>query len=626
MQLQRRRHRGGHRTHHSYPAAPQVLETCLEEPGAEGSKADEHTNAQVEWMFQEFKTRPCCQEGCIGNRRSCIFFHCSQDRRRPAYAKIGNATPLYVAEPCSEQFDDDRYCFRGDACPKAHSIAELLYHPDLFRKRLCHQSAKCPRGRFCAFAHSRNELLVPQFGEATESQPSLEFILYEFKTQWCPIGGPHDWESCVYAHTYRDWRRTPRLGYSSRPCQNWSQSVSSGAAKLAYADRCPRGFACSFAHGAKEQLYHPHFYKTNPCSDRRCHRRSLCAFTHHNFDVRSEVRPDFKSKQIPDSLKHADALLSVYQPSHGSPPKYHTFDDPAPAPNHHSGSSKAARRMAAHAAATAAMATQAQAQAQAHLPSWLQDQTASPYTFSGMAAAALYSSVNDSSYWYSSDWQMDIPLTLPTYISSSASRYNRVSKERAEEILGLSLAALPDVGWDATQNSDARTFQSTTTELMEAVAQQNKLQEEWNWGGWHSTVIAVPIYAPKANGVSSGQSTPISKGRSACPEEWQYGMGSSIAQCASPMRVVPMLPTPPLAAKQSSKDLGDLLRKQGVGQGMRTPSTIHGSPPESGTTTNVPSPRHGEEAGSASQTASSDPGDADLAVHDAWVPEPVFTI
>ena len=30
---------------------------------------------------------------------------------------------------------------------------------------------------------------------------------------WCPIGLPHDWSVCVYAHNYQDARRNPAIGY-----------------------------------------------------------------------------------------------------------------------------------------------------------------------------------------------------------------------------------------------------------------------------------------------------------------------------------------------------------------------------------------------------------------------------
>lgn len=157
--------------------------------------------------------------------------------------------------------------------------------------------------------------------------------MYEFKTQWCPVGGPHDWESCVYAHTYRDWRRTARIGYTSHPCQHWARSVTSGGRReLNYGQRCPRGVSCPFAHGAKEQLYHPQFYKTSPCSEANCRRGPLCAFTHEGRDTRNLPAEFLAAAALPTGaapLADAELLLKQHQPTYWMPPRYHALEEQA---------------------------------------------------------------------------------------------------------------------------------------------------------------------------------------------------------------------------------------------------------------------------------------------------------
>lgn len=289
-------------------------------------------------MLLEFKTARCNSERralAAHDHRCCRFFHSDRDRRRPVFYLDNDGNPsdyCYAAEPCNESFDSARtVCSRGDSCTLCHSSAELLYHPEFFRKRLCHQAMRCPRGQVCAFAHARHELLVPHFSKAEEEDPSEDFITWHFKTQWCPIGGPHDWEVCVYAHTYRDWRRTPSIGYSSWPCPHWMQSVAAGPSELEYEMRCPRGMACSLAHGAKEQLYHPHFYKTSPCSEVSCKRGPLCAFMHGESDARgpapAPITEEAVAKAMQGPLKWAEATLAHYQPSYCQPPRYHALEE-----------------------------------------------------------------------------------------------------------------------------------------------------------------------------------------------------------------------------------------------------------------------------------------------------------
>jgi len=290
----------------------------------------EAAKQHVRWIIDEFKTAPCdvsVSPASAHDHRACAYFHNERDRRRPLVIS-DRGLPNYFGSPCPDRFDDLRRCARGDSCTMCHSTAELLYHVDFFRKRLCHQAQRCPRGKLCAFAHSRDDLLVPHFGEAVEASPSEEFIAFKFKTEWCPVGGLHDWESCVYAHTFRDWRRHPSLGYSSHPCPEWARSVASGAQEVGYAKRCHLGLGCPLAHGAKEQLYHPGFYKTHPCNDLFCRRGTLCAFTHGPHDTRSLPFEDAGPARVMRvAIPDAKVRLKALQPNFATPPMYHAFED-----------------------------------------------------------------------------------------------------------------------------------------------------------------------------------------------------------------------------------------------------------------------------------------------------------
>jgi hypothetical protein len=281
--------------------------------------------------LETFKVLPCIKgRGSAHNRKLCPYYHNLKDRRR----KPGS----YEPEPCPECFDSTDLgdigsrvggnstastCPRGDDCSKCHNRLELLYHDRVFKKRFCATflEADCQRGDLCAFAHSNNEIrvdlltpeeeqLVNDFtfsreatdpGQGMECTPAVAaFFTHRFKTLWCPHGIQHDWHRCLYAHTYQDWRRNPEIGYSSEPCSEWCEAPAtnglnggSGGNERTYEQRCSKGFNCKFAHGSKEQLYHPQYYKTMPCTNfpqrEGCPRGAQCAFFHSSSEKRMPV-------------------------------------------------------------------------------------------------------------------------------------------------------------------------------------------------------------------------------------------------------------------------------------------------------------------------------------------------
>eukprot|EP00425_Heterocapsa_triquetra_P000654 CAMPEP_0195060358 /NCGR_PEP_ID=MMETSP0448-20130528/7633_1 /TAXON_ID=66468 /ORGANISM="Heterocapsa triquestra, Strain CCMP 448" /LENGTH=395 /DNA_ID=CAMNT_0040090757 /DNA_START=102 /DNA_END=1289 /DNA_ORIENTATION=- len=158
----------------------------------------------------------------------------------------------------------------------------------------------CRRGATCAFAHSREEINAPLLEiEEEKQEPSAltdEFFMYKYKTRWCPVGVQHEWHTCVYAHNYQDARRPVSIGYGARLCPYWSKK-DTGAE---YSQRCPLGLRCPYSHGAKEQLYHPHYFKTVVCRDlkgKACPRQLLCAFFHHRAERRVSPADDVDYSQ-----------------------------------------------------------------------------------------------------------------------------------------------------------------------------------------------------------------------------------------------------------------------------------------------------------------------------------------
>jgi hypothetical protein len=180
----------------------------------------------------------------------------------------------------------------------ATGTKELLYTEGVYKRRFCAYypagTDKCKRGSECAFAHSREEYrgsLLP-VDEEHEGWHSNEFYMNDFKTLWCPLRNQHDWRKCVYAHNYLDIRRCPSIGYGPQTCPDWDKNTH----QTKYDGGCPRGVHCPYAHGAKEQLYHPAFFKTVLCWDNLspegCPRSHSCAFYHNKEECRLEITKD----------------------------------------------------------------------------------------------------------------------------------------------------------------------------------------------------------------------------------------------------------------------------------------------------------------------------------------------
>lgn len=283
-----------------------------------------------------FKTVRCDGDGPSSHdSKQCAMYHHRFDRRRPPTG--------YSPEPCEHEFlqdigagsliaDDHVICPFGDQCGKCHNIVELLYHPQVIKRRLCMdmlEKQSCPRGALCGFAHSREELEAHAtvFSLEEEQNPTEDFFMYRYKTQWCPLPGVHDWDACIYAHTKRDMRRTPNAGYSTRRCPDWEKALAmepKDGPTIPYEHCCPRGSGCHMSHGVKEVLYHPSVYRMKMCSaSNTCRgpRRNCCAFAHSQDELRS------LSKMPPQDKKMRTWAVSKEQPQFFLPLTFASFKE-----------------------------------------------------------------------------------------------------------------------------------------------------------------------------------------------------------------------------------------------------------------------------------------------------------
>jgi len=104
------------------------------------------------YMFQ-YKCKPCTRQRCQAKVFCAGFHHQGERRRNPQVYK-------YSYEPCpavkeTHKWRDASRCKKGDACDKAHTLLEQMYHPYIYKTSLCANFPKnqCSWGDFCTHAH-----------------------------------------------------------------------------------------------------------------------------------------------------------------------------------------------------------------------------------------------------------------------------------------------------------------------------------------------------------------------------------------------------------------------------------------------------------------------------------------
>jgi len=165
------------------------------------------------YMYK-FRTKLCAVRGTCKNPATCFDAHSITMRRRvPKYI---NASGLfnYIPEPC-QQWERSKTCSRGQNCPLSHGWLEIIYHPLLYKTKLCksqrHDGVCTEYGVYCAKAHSRCEIrsLVYTFGEDWKRH-------YDLSTRF-GFQRAGDAPRCKFIKTrrYRQYRK--RIGQAVAP-------------------------------------------------------------------------------------------------------------------------------------------------------------------------------------------------------------------------------------------------------------------------------------------------------------------------------------------------------------------------------------------------------------------------
>mmetsp|Transcript_3148 Transcript_3148/g.9169 ORF Transcript_3148/g.9169 Transcript_3148/m.9169 type:complete len:436 (-) Transcript_3148:401-1708(-) len=274
------------------------------------------------YHLAKYKTRRCNGRACRGEAM-CCFAHSDSELRvwgpeRHSYWTIDTPPGQGISAQALHAGSDWPVTTSDEWRRPNYQRTQ----PTRQKQRFCASfptTSQCRRGAACAFAHTREEVRTPLLSIDQEQQATAalteEFFMYKFKTLWCPIGVQHDWQTCVYAHNYQDARRMVSIAYGPQPCPYWSKKDPNAE----YSQRCPLGLRCPFSHGAKEQLYHPRYFRTVICRDLRakiCPRQKLCAFFHRRPE-RRRPPPDTTQYNLP--LKE-EALPEQWVSDFLSPP------------------------------------------------------------------------------------------------------------------------------------------------------------------------------------------------------------------------------------------------------------------------------------------------------------------
>lgn len=171
-------------------------------------------NGLKETDLTYFKVFPC-NIYTKHNEKQCVFYHSAKDFKR-LLSKIN-----YSFELCKFA-EAGRNCPNGEFCLRSHNRVEQFYHPEKFKSKFCshfNNLSNCPYGKFCSFAHNEGEIKVELIHKYEQNE---DFFIFFFKSVWCPYNHAHDKSSCVYAHNWQDYRRSPvSYQYSENACSFW---------------------------------------------------------------------------------------------------------------------------------------------------------------------------------------------------------------------------------------------------------------------------------------------------------------------------------------------------------------------------------------------------------------------
>lgn len=123
---------------------------------------DNHEASNYKFMY-EFRCTACSKVPgkCTMTKETCFYSHNTQTHRRVPMIQ-SNGLYNYIPEEC-QSWKQHQKCSRGDECRRAHGWLEVIFHPLLYKTKLC-DHRKGPDGLctgyaiHCAKAHNTGEI------------------------------------------------------------------------------------------------------------------------------------------------------------------------------------------------------------------------------------------------------------------------------------------------------------------------------------------------------------------------------------------------------------------------------------------------------------------------------------
>lgn len=125
---------------------PKLKEETKKHKNSEKSSQLLKTQQNIEFNIISYKTLPC-ESGSSCKEIECNYYHFEGEKRRSP------TEFCYFPELCREY----PHCSKAESCNKAHTVIEIIYHPQAYLSHFCpysETSHKCVLGSSCNFKHA----------------------------------------------------------------------------------------------------------------------------------------------------------------------------------------------------------------------------------------------------------------------------------------------------------------------------------------------------------------------------------------------------------------------------------------------------------------------------------------